>query len=47
MLSIRSELTQKTFATIYTQKLKSLSPGKVWINPQYELQCSIGLDQKV
>lgn len=43
----KSELNQKCFANVFTQNMKALTPGKVWVNSTGEIQFSVGLDQKV
>ncbi|OMJ68262.1 hypothetical protein SteCoe_34344 [Stentor coeruleus] len=42
----KSELNQKCFANVFTQNMKALTPGKVWVNNTGEIQFSVGLDQK-
>ena len=47
MLLNKTELSQKVFANVYTHNLSALTPGKIWVNSQNELMCSLGLKQKV
>jgi hypothetical protein len=43
----RKKLSQKCYANVYTQNLACLTPGKVWVNANNELQCILGFEKEV